>query len=169
MNSKVSDSLPVSTSTNHLCFFCFCFFFPAVILLILMFLQKETTFKRELKYFQQFLVSICVIFYLIFFLFCKVRNENDLHGHSKDLDLHCSKIRMKTERILQKQTGFSNKHNFIARNSNTLQSTLLINFRIRITIKGKFSEELNLLKLIGEYQRLHCCVIKQLRKKIYEV
>ena len=125
MNSKVSDSLPVSTSTNHLCFFLFLFLlFPAVILLILMFLQKGTTFKRELKYFQQFLVSICVIFYLIFFLFCKVRNENDLHGHSKDLDLHCSKIRMKTERILQKQTGFSNKHNFIARNSQTLFKAL---------------------------------------------
>ena len=68
MNSNVSDSLPVSTSTNHLWFF-FCFFFPAVILPILMFMQKETTFKRELKYFQQFLVSICVIFYLIFFSF----------------------------------------------------------------------------------------------------
>ena len=38
-----------------------------------MFLQKETTFKRELKYFQQFLVSICVIFYLIFFF--SVRSE----------------------------------------------------------------------------------------------
>ena len=49
--------------------FFFCFFFPAVILPILMFMQKETTFKRELKYFQQFLVSICVIFYLIFFSF----------------------------------------------------------------------------------------------------
>ena len=72
-----------------------------------MFLQKETIFKRELKYLQQFLVSICVIFHLIFFfLFCKV------------------KIRMKAERILQKQTGFSNKHNFIARNSQTLFKAL---------------------------------------------
>ena len=42
---------------------------------------------------------------------------------------------------------------------------MLTSFRIRIAIKSKFVEKLNLLLLIGKYQRFHCHAIKQFKNK----
>ena len=57
-------------------------------------------------------------YYLFLFLF------STFFFHSKNLDLHCAKICLTAKMILRKQTGLNNKHNFIARNSQTLLKAL---------------------------------------------
>ena len=98
------------------------------------------------------------LFFNFFFLFFKVRNEDYLHGSNKHLALHCAKICITSKRILRKKAGFNRKH-----------STTLLTSHKNHNQRQIAEEELNLLKLIGEYRIFHCYVINQFKNKICEV